>query len=131
MGIASNAEIVERVLDHWSRLEPLPREILHEEIEFVNAPDAIEPGTRHGLSGFDEAGSAFGRAYSALDFEIERRLEAGDSVGMIVRMHLTGRGSGIEMDERMGWLFTLREGKLLRFEWSRDPEALLSRLAAG
>jgi hypothetical protein len=29
----------------------------------------------------------------------------------------------------MGWLFTIREGRLARFEWSRDPEALLARLA--
>jgi hypothetical protein len=26
----------------------------------------------------------------------------------------------------MGMLFTIREGKLASFEWSRDPEALLA-----
>lgn len=97
----------------------------------MNARDAVEPGTRHGQAGFDDAGSAFGRAYSSLDFQIEQRVEAGDSVGLIVNMHLTGRGSGIEVDERMGWLFTMRDGKLWRFEWSRDPEGLLSRLEDG
>jgi hypothetical protein len=28
----------------------------------------------------------------------------------------------------MGMLFTIREGQLARFEWSRDPEALLATL---
>jgi hypothetical protein len=28
----------------------------------------------------------------------------------------------------MGMLFDIRDGKLARFEWSRDPEALLARL---
>jgi len=102
---------------------------MHDDIEFVNASDAIEPGTRRGQDEFREAGSNFGRAYSSLELEIEERIEAGDEVGLIASMHLTGRGSGIEFVERMGWLFTIREGRLARFEWSRDPEALLSRLA--
>ena len=56
-------------------------------------------------------------------------MEVGDTVGVVARLNLTGRGSGIEFRERMGWLFTLRNGKLARFEWSRDPEALLARLS--
>jgi ketosteroid isomerase-like protein len=127
--MASNREIVDQVLEHWTKLEPIPPELMHDDVEFVNAPDAIEPGTRRGQDEFREAGSNFGRAYSSLEIEIEKRIEAGDEVGLIANMHLTGRGSGIEFVERMGWLFTIRDGQLARFEWSRDPEALLARLA--
>jgi ketosteroid isomerase-like protein len=127
--MTSNREIVDQVLEHWTKLEPIPPKLLHDEVEFVNAPDAIEPGTRRGLDDFREAGSNFGRAYSSLELEIEELIEAGDQIGLIVGMQLTGRGSGIEFHERMGWLFTIRDGKLARFEWSREPEALLSRLA--
>jgi ketosteroid isomerase-like protein len=97
-------------------------------VEFVNAPDAVEPGTRHGQAEFQEAGSAFGRAYSALEIEVERTVVAGDRVGVIAGLRLKGRGSGIEFQERMGWMFTFRDGRLARFEWSRDPEALVSGL---
>jgi hypothetical protein len=38
-----------------------------------------------------------------------------------------GRGSGIEVRQRMGMAFTLEEGKLVRFEWSNRPEELLDR----
>jgi hypothetical protein len=127
--VPTNAEIVERILDCWGKLEPIPRELLDDEVEFVNAREAIEPGTRHGRGEFDEAGSSFRRAYSSLEIEVERRSEAGDRIGVIARLELTGRGSGIEFTERMGWLFTLRDEKLLRFEWSRDPEGLLSGLS--
>jgi ketosteroid isomerase-like protein len=126
--MASNTEIVERILEHWTKLEPLPPELLQDDVEFVNAPNAVEPGTRHGQDEFQEAGSAFGRAYRSLEIEIEKRIETRDQIGLIVGMHLIGRGSGIEFDERMGWLFTIRDGRLARFEWSRDPEALVDRL---
>jgi ketosteroid isomerase-like protein len=111
--------------------EELPPELLRDDVEFVNAPDAIEPGTRTGQSGFREATSGFGRAYSSLEIETERRVEAGDLIGLIVRLRITGRGSGIEMRERMGWLFTIRDGRLARFEWSRDPERLIASMPDG
>ena len=31
-------------------------------------------------------------------------------------LHLRGRGSGAELDQPMGWLFTFREGRILRYE---------------
>jgi ketosteroid isomerase-like protein len=130
LAIASNAEIVGQILDHWGRLEAIPPELLAEDVQFVNAEDAIEPGIRRGQSGFAEAGSNFRRAYSALQIEVEREVRAADRVGLIVDMHLTGRGSGIDFHERMGWLFTIRDGQLARFEWSRDPEALIAPLSA-
>jgi ketosteroid isomerase-like protein len=101
---------------------------MHPEIEWVNPPDAIETGTRHGPAGFAEAQSAVGRAYSAIEIDIERQVERGDTVGLITEVHYLGRGSGIEVRQRMGMLFEIRDGKLARFEWSRDPEALLAGL---
>jgi ketosteroid isomerase-like protein len=126
-GIASKAEIVERILDAWRDLESIPRELIDPEIEWINPPEAIEAGTRHGPQGFAEAQSAVGRAYSSIAIEVERRVERGDALGLIVEMVYHGRGSGIEVRQRMGMAFTLREGKLVRFEWSNRPEELLDR----
>jgi ketosteroid isomerase-like protein len=98
------------------------------EIEWVNPPDAVESGTRHGPAGFEGAQSAVGRAYSSIEIDVERQVERGDTVGLIAELHYHGRGSGIEVRQRMGMLFDIRDGKLARFEWSRDPEALLARL---
>ncbi len=90
MPIASNAEIVERILEAWRNLESIPRDLLDPEIEWVNPPEAVESGTRQGRESFEEAQSSFGRAYSAIGFEVQRQQEAGDTVGLIVE---TGRGS--------------------------------------
>ena len=98
------------------------------EIEWVNPPDAVEPGTRRGREGFEGAQSSVGRAYSSIGFDIERQLEVGEMVGVIVEMLYRGRGSGIEVPERLGMAFTFRDGKVVRFEWSRQPEDLLDRV---
>jgi ketosteroid isomerase-like protein len=98
------------------------------EIEWVNPPDAVETGTRHGTQAFEGAQSAFGRAYSSVGLDVERRLERGDGVGLIVETRYQGRGSGIKVRQRLGLAFTIRDGKVVRFEWSRQPEELLERL---
>ena len=124
--MATNAEIVDRILDSWGKLEAVPPELMHPDIEWVNPHDAIETGTRHGEEGFQSAESSFRRAYSSIKFHVERRIEREDTVGLIVESVLQGRGSGIEVRQRQGMLFTLRDGKVVRFAWSTRPEALLS-----
>jgi ketosteroid isomerase-like protein len=110
-------------------VQSLPAELIHDDIEWVNPPDAIETGIRLGRSGFDEAESAFRRAYDSIVFEVERRVERGDVVGVITTVLVRGRGSGIEVPQRMGLLFNFREGQIVRFEWSNDPEKLLATAA--
>jgi ketosteroid isomerase-like protein len=97
------------------------------EIEWVNPPEAIEPGTRRGRDGFEGAQSSVGRAYSAIGFDVRRRVESGDKVGLVVETLYRGRGSGVEVREPLGLTFRIRAGRVIRFEWSRDPEELLER----
>jgi ketosteroid isomerase-like protein len=105
----------------------MPRELMHPEIEWVNPPNAVEPGTRQGRESVEAAQSAVVGAYSSIGIEVERQVELGDSAGLIVEMIYRGRGSGIEVRQRMGFVFTIRDGRITRFEWSNDPEALIER----
>jgi hypothetical protein len=97
-------------------------------IEWINPSDAVEPGTRRGRKGFEVAQSSIGRAYSSIGFEIERQVEIGDTVVLIVEMIYQGRSSGIEVPQPLGLAFTIDQGKVVRFEWSRQPEELLERI---
>jgi ketosteroid isomerase-like protein len=103
---------------------------MHPDIEWINPQNAIETGTRQGHEGFGEAETAFRRAYSAIEIEVERQIERGDTVGVIVETLVHGRGSGIEVRQRQGMVFTIRDGRIARFEWSTDPEDLLDRALA-
>jgi hypothetical protein len=43
-----------------------------------------------------------------------------------------GRGSGIDIDRRQGYLWTIHDGKAVRFQWFNDPaEALAAAGVAG
>ena len=96
------------------------------EIDWVNPPDAIETGTRHGPEGLNEAIANFNRAYKMVGLEVERTIGAGDSVATAVSMTFEGRGSGIEVHNHQSHRFTFREGRLVRFEWSNDVEEFLA-----
>ena len=102
---------------------------MRDDVEWVNPPDAIEAGTRRGQSGFEGAESAFGRAYSSIEIEVQKQVESGSSIGLIMEIRFHGRGSGIEVRQRMGAVFTISEGKVERFEWSNDPETLLAGMS--
>ena len=42
--------------------------------------------------------------------------EHGDTVVILGQMHLRGRGSGVELDQEVGWLVDVHEGKMTRFQ---------------
>jgi ketosteroid isomerase-like protein len=42
--------------------------------------------------------------------------EHGDTVVILGQMHLRGRGSGVELDQEVGWLVDVHEDKMTRFQ---------------
>jgi ketosteroid isomerase-like protein len=58
-----NVEVVRSFYDAWERDEfPGPVELMDAEIEYVNPPGAVEPGTRRGPAEFSSAvGNVFER----------------------------------------------------------------------
>ena len=49
-----------------------------------------------------------------------RELEDGRVFGL-GSIHARGRGSGVELDQPMAWLFAFRDGKVIRYEAFYDP----------
>ena len=59
----------------------------------------------------------------------ERLTAAGDHVVVVLRYRARGRGSGVELQGRESALWTLRDGKVLRYAWYHEPTGALD--AAG
>jgi ketosteroid isomerase-like protein len=118
-----NVAIARRLYDAWACGEvPGPHELLDPEIEYVNPPGAIEPGIRRGLEAFTAAVRRTLEGWSRWVMEPERFEDTGDKVAVTVRYRATGRTSGIDVEGRESALLTMRDGRVVRYEWFHGPE---------
>ncbi len=110
-------ELVRRVLDAWNRrdLEAL-LSISDPEIEFVNSPTAVEPGTRRGL---EELTAVFRAQWEILldgQLEIDRTHDRGDELVVLGRFSRRMPGSEDRLEDRFLYSFRFRDGRVARLE---------------
>lgn len=60
-------------------------------------------------------------AFSDWNYDIERMVEAGDDVVVIVREHGHGRGSGVQVQMRRANIWTFKEGRVVLFRSFSSP----------
>ncbi len=121
-----NVEIVRRIYAHWAPgSSPSESSLLHPEIEWVNPPYALEPGTRSGLDAFTSITDELDEKFGDFRMEVERLVDVGDRVVVIATMRGRGTGSGIEVENRHGSVWTVRDGKAVRYQWFQEPEEAL------
>jgi uncharacterized protein len=124
-----NVEIVRLVHDRWARGDfAVGADLLAPDFEWHQFPQAVEPGTRRG----PEVAEAFRRMFEIYeDMRVDPRefIEAGDKVVVIGRAFATARGSGMPLDTQIAFVWTVRDGKLVRNEAFTDRREALE--AAG
>jgi ketosteroid isomerase-like protein len=128
-----NAETVRRLYETGA-IDGRPdvlREVLDPEAVWVNPPEAVDPGTRHGAAAVLEAVENLTHSFDTLEHRLHEVFVAGDAVVAIVTFHARGRDSGAEVtqDEAHTWIF--RDGKVISFEWCRDRRAALEAVGLG
>jgi hypothetical protein len=68
-----NVEAIRALYERWSRNDlSVFLEVLRPDAEFVNAPDAIDPGTRTGYGGFTAAWRAIDDVWTFKDGKVSR-----------------------------------------------------------
>jgi ketosteroid isomerase-like protein len=124
---AENLEIVRRIYQDGIFDGPPEKllELTAPEIEYVNPPEAVDPGVRRGRDGLTQAMLNISESFSAYRHELRELHDAGDSVVAVVDFSSSGRGSDVEIVQREAHTWTLRDGALVRFEWGRDVAAAL------
>ena len=120
----SDLEIVRAIYDAWLAGKSA-RTYIDPEVEYINPPDAVEPGTRRGRDAFRRIRDAYD------DVRIEPRefIDAGSDVVVIATVRATGRGSGVPIEWQHGYIWTIEAGRAVRFRWFNDPAEALA--AAG
>jgi ketosteroid isomerase-like protein len=121
-----NVEIVQALYDAWAREDfPGSAELLDREIEYVNPEGAVEPGTRKGIDEFVRAVEKVSEGWAMWRMETERFESVGNQVAVVLRYTARGRSSGVEVEGRESALWTLRDGRVIRYAWFHDPQDAL------
>ena len=127
-----NVEIVRRMTDAWNRrdLEALLA-LADPEIEYVNSPTAVEPGTRHGHDGLTAVLRAQWEMLSGARLEIERIYDRGEEIIALYRFsrRMPGSEDRIEAQNLISW--TIRDGKVTRIKFFGRAEVQEALEAAG
>jgi ketosteroid isomerase-like protein len=64
-----------------------------------------------------------------MEITVDRVVERGDEALAILDVTLVGRGSGVEMEDRIAQLWTIRDGRLARMKLYLDPESALAEFS--
>jgi ketosteroid isomerase-like protein len=119
-----NVELVRRIYEAWDQGESA-REFIAADVEYVNPSYAVEPGTRHGRKSF----ALVRETYEDFESKIERIIDAGDEVVALAHYTASGTVSGVPVAGEHGYVWTVRDGLAVRFQWFQSHREALE--AAG
>src|SRR6478609_5885753 len=112
----ANVEIVRRGTEQFMATGEPPWEMIDEGVE-VYDHDAPDQGDYRGHAGYARWLEDWGAAWAEWTMEIERYIDAGDSVVTFFLMRTSGRGSGIEVTREDAIVYWVRNGKIVRGDY--------------
>lgn len=119
-----NLEIVRKVYEAWQGGQPAtaPLAFLGEDFEYVNPPYAVHPGTRRGKEGWTAATQNLSDSFENWAHRPGETIDAGNRIVVMTTFCARGRGSSIDLEKFEPHVWTLRDRKVIRFEWFNDRE---------
>lgn len=112
-----NVEIVRRVIDAWNRDEQeTVIRFLDPDVVFDATRRLINPRTYTGMEGMRAMLADRDEVWEEFRTEPDEFVDAGDRVVVIGRWAGKGKGSGIEVQQPVAHVFTLRGGRVVRWE---------------
>ncbi|TMK24209.1 MAG: hypothetical protein E6G62_08950 [Actinobacteria bacterium] len=120
-----NVELIRAIYRLWGEDESASH-LIDPDLEYVNPAYAVESGTRRGRGTLGK----IREVYPDFRVEAERFVDAGEEVVVIG----TARGtsaSGVEAQWRQGYVWTVREGRAVRFRWFNRPGEALEAVGLG
>jgi ketosteroid isomerase-like protein len=106
---------------------------LHPDVEWFTNPDAPDMGAFKGHDGIRKLAAMLDEVLGEVRIQPDRFVEAGEDVVVLGRLFVTGTESGAATESRRAWLYTLRDGKIIRhmtFTNEDDALAAVARTSA-
>jgi uncharacterized protein len=111
-----NVEIVRRMYEAWNRSRGTPPfELIDPGIELEVSADGPIDGTYRGHAGVSEFLDGFWSNFDEHRIDVVECISAGRDVIAILRYYGRGRASGAEVDGPGSHVWTLRDGKAVRW----------------
>jgi ketosteroid isomerase-like protein len=127
----SNTDRFHEIMSQWRERRQVAPELLADDVEWVNPPDAVEPGSRHGAAHFNDAIASIFEGWDESRFEPERVIESGDDVVALGELRVRGRSVDFEMRQEHGQIWTFRDGRVVRMRWFNSHEETLRHANPG
>jgi ketosteroid isomerase-like protein len=120
-----NVEVVRGVIDGWLRGDPATLELISDDVVYVSPPTVPDGRTYHGHEGVLQWVVDWRREWTDYELDVLRYRDLGDRVVTVERNRATGKRSGVGVDMQTVSLWTLRDGKVVRWQgYATEEEAL-------
>ena len=118
-----NVEVIRAMYEHWARGD-FPASFIDSDVEHsrIGAQTPDMEGEFRGLEELSRAMVEYLHAFSDLRIEAEEIIDLDDDRVLVLSRHTAqGKLSGAPTDHQLGDLFTLRAGKVVRYDsyWDR------------
>ena len=121
-------ERLRAALERFERTGETPSDFLAPDFELHQANSIVDTaGVFRGAEAFRDSLAELTESFESLSFTPERVLEApGNEIVVLVHVQGRGRGSGLEIDNHIAWVWTFRDERAVRMVVYEEPdEALL------
>jgi ketosteroid isomerase-like protein len=98
------------------------RELFSEDVVADASRRLVEPGVWRGRAEVMAAAAQVREAWDTLVLVPEELIPSGDRVVAVVLNKALGRNSGVAVESRTAQVWTVREGRITRFEYFGTPE---------
>ena len=112
-----NVDTLALILDQLFNGRRIDPGLLAADAEWVNPPEAVEPGTRQGADSFNRAIANVFAAWDDVRFETERVIGNGEDVVALGRLRGHIHGPGMEVESPHGQIWSFRDGLVIRMRW--------------
>ena len=102
-------------------------ELLHPDIEWHEPEPSPDAGAHRGRDSFERFFRGWLDSFDEFRVEPEQVVERNGKLIAVVRQSGRGRASGVQIAARLAHVWTVRDGRAVRWEAVGDPEDALAR----
>lgn len=127
-----NIQVVQAAFDAYFRDDvPAMLELIDPGVIVTQLPDQPDPQTFHGHEGLLRGMTEWTGEWEDYLFELRGMRDFGDCVLVAGTQRGRGRGSGVQVEGDVYFVFTLRAGKVVRWEMFQSEQQALDTARSG